>query len=104
MLERRASASHRFRLRLAYAFVTFDIEPAAQSIVMRYADAPGRMGVIGTILGEAGINITTMQIGTRDDSDIAVVYLNVVGDVRDDVLDKLRVAIPDLKDLWLIQL
>ena len=83
---------------------SFDIEPAAQSIVMRYADAPGRMGVIGTILGEAGINITTMQIGTRDDSDIAVVYLNVVGDVRDDVLDKLRAAIPDLKDLWLIQL
>ena len=81
-----------------------DIEPAAQSLVLRYADAPGRIGVVGTILGEAGINITTMQIGTRDDSDIAVVYLNIEGDVTDDVLDALRAGIPDLQDLWHVKL
>lgn len=83
---------------------SFDIEPAAQSIIMRYADAPGRIGVVGTILGEAGINITTMQIGTRDDSDCAVVYLNVEGDITAGLLEKLRESIPEMKDLWHISL
>ena len=41
-----------------------DIAPAGQSLVFEYVDAPGRVGAIGTILGEAGINITTMQIAT----------------------------------------
>lgn len=83
---------------------SFDIEPAAQSLILRYVDAPGRMGVIGTILGEANINITTMQIGKRDDSDKAVVYLNIEGEVGDDVLATLRSNIDGLEDLWYIKL
>ncbi len=83
---------------------SFDIEPAAQSIIMRYVDAPGRMGVIGTILGKAGVNITTMQIGKRDDSESAVVYLNVEGDVADEVLDELRANIDGLQNLWYVKL
>ena len=83
---------------------SFDIEPAAQSLIMRYVDAPGRMGIIGTILGKAGINITTMQIGTRDDSDMAVVILNIGGDLTDEVVAELRASVPDLKDLWHVKL
>ncbi len=83
---------------------SFDIEPAAQSLIMRYVDAPGRMGIIGTILGKAGINITTMQIGTRDDSDVAAVFLNIGGDLTDEVVAELRASIPDLKDLWHVRL
>ena len=83
---------------------SFDIEPASQSLILRYVDAPGRMGVIGTILGEASINITTMQIGKRDDSDKAVVYLNIEGEVGDDVLAALRASIDGLEDLWYIKL
>ena len=81
-----------------------DIEPASQSLVIRYPDAPGRMGIIGTVLGEHDINITTMQIGTRDDSDIAVVFLNIEGDMTDGVLDELHDRIPSLQDLWYITL
>ena len=62
------------------------------------------MGVIGTILGKAGINITTMQIGTRDDSDVAVVFLNVEGEIGDDVLGEIEEMVPDLKDLWHVRL
>ena len=83
---------------------SFDIEPASQSLVLRYIDAPGRIGVVGTILGQAGVNITTMQIGTRPDSDSAVVILNVEGDVTDEVLDDLRQGIDGLQDLWRITL
>ena len=83
---------------------SFDIEPAAQSVILRYVDAPGRMGIIGTILGQAGINITTMQIGKREDSKDAVVYLNIEGDMTDAVLDSLRSSIDGLEDLWYVTL
>ena len=83
---------------------SFDIEPAATSLVFEYVDAPGRMGLIGSILGEADVNITTMQIGKRYDSDCALVYLNVEGEISDELLGRLRDSIPNLKNLWLITL
>ena len=83
---------------------SFDIEPATQSIILRYTDAPGRMGIIGTILGKSNINITTMQIGKREDSDSAVVYLNIEGDVTEAVIQTLRDSIEGLEDLWYITL
>ena len=83
---------------------SFDIEPSATSLVFEYLDAPGRMGLIGTILGDAGVNITTMQIGKRDGSDCALVFLNVEGDVSDELIAKLQASIADLKNLWRIVL
>ncbi len=83
---------------------SFDIEPAPQSLVFEYVDAPGRMGLIGTILGKANVNIETMQIGKKEGSDRAIVYLNVDGEVTDDVVAELRDAIPDLMNLWVINL
>ena len=81
-----------------------DIAPAGQSLVFEYVDAPGRVGTIGTILGEAGINITTMQIATLPGEQCALVYMNVEGDVDDDVLSKLRAGLGDLKNLWYVKL
>ena len=80
-----------------------DIAPAKQSLIFEYVDAPGRIGVIGTVLGEANVNITTMQIGTKPAEQCALVYMNVEGDVTDEVLDRLREAI-DLKNLWVLSL
>ncbi|MDY3949003.1 MAG: ACT domain-containing protein, partial [Eggerthella lenta] len=81
-----------------------DIAPASQSLVFEYEDAPGRVGTIGTILGEAGINITTMQIGTKSEERCALAYMNVEGSVDEDVLAKLRAGLADLKNLWYIKL
>ena len=81
-----------------------DIAPASQSLVFEYEDAPGRVGTIGTILGEAGINITTMQIGTKSEERCALAYMNVEGSVDEDVLAKLRAGLASLKNLWGIQL
>ena len=85
------------------AATLFDIAPAATSLVFEYVDAPGRIGVIGTILGDAAANITTMQIGTKPEESCALVYMNVEGDVSEAVLDRLRGAI-DLRNLWKITL
>ncbi len=81
-----------------------DIAPGRESLVFEYVDAPGRLGVIGTVLGEAGVNITTMQIGAKPEEQCALVYMNVEGDVNDAVLNRLRAEIPDLKNLWHVKL
>jgi D-3-phosphoglycerate dehydrogenase len=80
-----------------------DIAPAKHSLVIEYADGPGRIGVIGTVLGNAGINITTMQIATRTDDNSALVYVNLEGNVDDSVIEEIREAI-DLKNIWRISL
>lgn len=81
-----------------------DITPAHEALVFEYVDAPGRIGVIGTVLGNAGVNITTMQIGAKPEERCALVYMNVEGDVSDAVIDELRARIPELKSLRLLKL
>lgn len=41
-----------------------DLTPAKHVLIMQYVDSPGRVGTIGTILGNANVNITTMQVST----------------------------------------
>lgn len=79
-----------------------DLVPTKSSLLMRYEDAPGRIGVIGTLLGNADVNITTMQIAVSQDG-TALVYFNVVGEVTEKLLRQLREAIPSL-DLWRLSL
>lgn len=81
-----------------------DLIPAKNMLVFEYEDGPGRIGTIGTVLGRAGVNITTMQIGTKDEEETALVVMNVEGSVTEDVLAELNSAIPDLKNLWCIKL
>lgn len=81
-----------------------DIAPGNQSLIFEYVDAPGRMGMIGTMLGEVDINITTMQIGTKPEDQCALVYMNVEGAIDDMVLSRLRAEIPELKNLWCVKL
>ena len=42
---------------------TVDLPPAPHMIVVRNDDRPGVIGRVGTILGEAGVNITDMNVG-----------------------------------------
>ena len=76
-----------------------DIAPGKQSLVFEYADAPGRIGAIGTALGDAQVNITTMQIGTKPSEKTALAYMNVEGNVDDALLEKLAASL-DFKNIW----
>lgn len=80
-----------------------EISPAGRALIFEYVDAPGRIGTIGTILGAAGVNITTMQIATKPAERCALVYMNVEGEVTREVLDELRANLP-LKNMWSIAL
>ena len=80
-----------------------DIAPAKHSLIFEYEDRPGRIGIIGTILGEEGINITTMQIGTKPEEQNALVYMKVAQEVPKRVLERLEHAM-DMHNLWYIRL
>ncbi len=78
-----------------------DIAPAACSLIFEYVDSPGRIGIIGTILGQAGVNITTMQIGTKAENECALVYMNVEGEITDEVMRALEDAM-EYQSIWRI--
>ncbi|GAB3172220.1 D-3-phosphoglycerate dehydrogenase [Micromonospora palomenae] len=46
----------------------FDVEIGAEGILLflRYVDRPGVVGTVGTLLGEAGVNIAAMQVARRE--------------------------------------
>lgn len=87
------------------SFLGYDIDivPTRNSAIFEYNDAPGRIGLIGTILGNAGVNITTMQIGTKPSKGTALVYLNVENRVPQKAMDEIAQHI-DLLHSWQISL
>ncbi len=80
-----------------------DIAPARNSIVFEYVDGPGRIGVIGTALGDAGVNITTMQIGTKPKEKCALVYMNVEGELPDSAIEAMKDKI-EVKNVWKLKI
>ena len=64
-------------------------------------DRPGLIGAVATVLGEAGINIATFNLGRREPGGDAIGLIGVDSVVPDDVLAKLRdrAAVIDLKRL-----
>jgi D-3-phosphoglycerate dehydrogenase len=57
----------------------FDIELGAEGILLffRYLDRPGVVGTVGSILGEAGVNIAAMQVARREAGGEALMTLTV---------------------------
>lgn len=54
-----------------------DVQIGAHHAFYSYADRPGVIGVIGQILGEAGVNIENMQVGLLPNSTQAIMVLSV---------------------------
>ena len=42
---------------------TVEVPPAPHMLVVRNDDRPGMIGVVGTVLGDAGISISSMAVG-----------------------------------------
>jgi D-3-phosphoglycerate dehydrogenase len=59
-------------------------------------DAPGFIGRIGSLMGEAGINIGTFHLGRREAGGEAVLLLSVDSEVSHDVLEAAR-SLPGVK-------
>jgi len=54
-----------------------DLEPAGHLVFITYEDRPGMVGAVGTILGEAAINIAGMQVSRETRGGLALVALRL---------------------------
>jgi len=65
-----------------------DVIPSGTLVVTRHNDVPGMIGRVGTILGDAGINISTMHVAR--DARGALMVLAVDRPLSSDALAPLR--------------
>ena len=69
-----------------------DVPPAENMLVVRNDDRPGVIGIVGTLLGEAGINIADMGVGRAPEPGSAIMVIAPSGPVPADVVERLRHA------------
>jgi D-3-phosphoglycerate dehydrogenase / 2-oxoglutarate reductase len=71
----------------------FNIQMEPNLAVFRYVDQPGMIGRVGTLFGEAGINISAAAVGRRPDADhvggVATMLVTTDSPVPQDVVDKI---------------
>ena len=70
----------------------FDVPPADHMLVVKNDDRPGVIGTVGTLLGDAGVNIADMDVGRAATPGTAVMLIAPTMEVRDDVIARLREA------------
>ena len=56
-------------------------------LYLRYTDAPGVIGIVGNVLGNAGINIAQMSVSRCDKC--AMMFLSVDGNVPEALVDQI---------------
>jgi D-3-phosphoglycerate dehydrogenase len=73
----------------------FDLDLTADGVLLffRYPDRPGIVGAIGTILGEAGVNIAAMQVARRSAGGEALMTLTVDSSVDAELLSTVAAEI-----------
>jgi D-3-phosphoglycerate dehydrogenase len=67
-----------------------ELPPARHLLVVRNDDRPGMIGVVGTVLGDAGCNIQNMAIGQSPGGDTALMILSTEQSVPAETLGRLR--------------
>ncbi|NIQ95596.1 MAG: phosphoglycerate dehydrogenase, partial [Desulfuromonadales bacterium] len=66
-----------------------DFTPEPYMLVMTYEDRPGLIGKLGTILGDAGVNIGSLNLGRRAVGGEAMVVLSIDSPAKESVVEKL---------------
>ena len=69
---------------------SIDVPPAANLMVVRNDDRPGVIGRVGTILGDAGVNIADMDVGRSAHGESALMVIATTEPVPAEVLEALR--------------
>jgi len=84
--------AHRERLVDVDGFVV-DLEPSGHLAFLRYRDRPGVVGIVGGILGAAGVNIGSMQVARDHPAGHALVAMTVDSDIPVPALEQMHEAI-----------
>jgi D-3-phosphoglycerate dehydrogenase len=76
--------------------IKIDAEFAPHMIYIRNADKPGFIGAFGSLLGDAGVNVATFNLGRDKPGGDAICYVAVDSRVDDALLKRIE-AIPQVK-------
>jgi D-3-phosphoglycerate dehydrogenase len=68
-----------------------DLPPQNYMAYFKYQDVPGVIGKVGTVLGKAGINIASMQVGRQKYHGQAAMVITVDSPISDDLIDEIKV-------------
>jgi D-3-phosphoglycerate dehydrogenase / 2-oxoglutarate reductase len=71
----------------------FDLRAEGDVLLLEYADRPGVMGRVGSLLGEAAVNIEAAQISQTTDGDDAIMLLRVDRPIDPGVLEPIGASI-----------
>jgi D-3-phosphoglycerate dehydrogenase len=71
---------------------TVDVPPAGHLLVVNNDDRPGVIGRVGTVLGDAGVNIADMDVGRSSGQLGALMVISVSEAPSPEVVDRLRAA------------
>jgi D-3-phosphoglycerate dehydrogenase / 2-oxoglutarate reductase len=75
--------------------IDMEFELAPRMLFIRNADKPGFIGTFGMLMGEAGLNIATLNLGRDRPGGDAICMVAIDEPVSDDVLAKIR-ALPQV--------
>ena len=70
-----------------------DMAPARHMAFFVYEDRPGVIGKVGTILGQAGVNIASMEVGRKQAGGLALMGLTVDSPIPPGVLQEIEQAV-----------
>ena len=71
---------------------TFDVPPSENMLMVKNDDRPGVIGLVGTLLGNAGVNIADMDVGRAAEAGTAVMLIAPTAVAPDEVVAELRAA------------
>jgi D-3-phosphoglycerate dehydrogenase / 2-oxoglutarate reductase len=71
---------------------SIEVPPSSHMLVVRNDDRPGMIGLVGTVLGDAGVNIADMDVGRSASPGSAIMVLATTEPTPAHVLERLRTA------------
>ena len=81
-----------------------DLVPTGGYVLLsRHVDRPGIVGKVGTLLGEADVNISSMQLGRAQRGGEALMALTVDDPIPAEVLERIR-AVTDVAQIRVVRL
>ncbi len=66
-----------------------NIEPEGHMLILRNKDVPGVVGFIGTLLGEAGVNIANLRLARNRETGTALTFVTMDHEVDEKTMEKL---------------
>jgi D-3-phosphoglycerate dehydrogenase / 2-oxoglutarate reductase len=80
-----------------------DAELAGVMVVTRHRDQPGVIGAVGTLLADAGINISSLELARIEDRHEAMMFVSVDGQTDPAVISRLR-AVRGMLEVGVVEL